>query len=228
MYSLRRTLAVRFSLTMLAALMLIGMGAFFGVTRTLSHFTSQGMVSALELETDVLARGLSVARRVQSHDMASFVESINRFVVVRDAAGTVLVANTPLAHDLPLDSVMFQRALTGERAWSTDRWGGSRVRSVLAPVPPGSHPEFAVVQVSASLDPLARSGRRVLAYVVGIVLLATAMTAVGAGWLAKSAVAPVEVITRHAGAINPPIRAPVSVGMVPRRPGDGPEPESSR
>ncbi len=203
MYSLRRTLSVRFSITMFAALMLIGMGAFFGVRRTLSDLTNQGLISALELESDVLARGLSVARRAQSDDMISFVESINRFVVVRDEAGNALVANTPLAYDLPLDTAMFQRAMSGERAWSTDRWGGGRVRSVLAPAPPGSHPGFAVVQISASLDPLARSGRGVLAFVVGIVLLATTMTAVGAGWLAKSAVAPVEVITRHASAIQP-------------------------
>ncbi len=136
MYSLRRTLSVRFSITMFAALMLIGMGAFFGVRRTLSDLTNQGLISALELESDVLARGLSVARRAQSDDMISFVASINRFVVVRDEAGNALVANTPLAYDLPLDTAMFQRALSGERAWSTDRWSGGRVRSVLAPAPP--------------------------------------------------------------------------------------------
>jgi len=49
--------------------------------------TNQGLVSALELESDVLAQGLSVARRAQSDEMISFVESINRFVVVRDEAG---------------------------------------------------------------------------------------------------------------------------------------------
>ncbi len=202
MYSLRRTLSVRFSITMFAALMLIGMGAFFGVTRTLSRLTDQSLVSALELVSDVLARGLSVARHAEPDDFSAFVEGINRFVVVRDAAGHVVVANTPLAHNLPLDSATFGRAMNGERAWSTDRWGPSRVRSLFARAPAGSHPGFAIVQVAASLDPLATTDRAVLLFVIGIVILATAMTAVGAGWLAKSAVAPVAEITRRAQAID--------------------------
>ncbi len=202
MYSLRRTLSVRFSITMFAALMLIGMGAFFGVRRTLSHLTDQSLVSALELVSDVLARGLSVARHAEPDDFSAFVEGINRFVVVRDAAGHVVVANTPLAHDLPLDSAAFGRAMNGERVWSTDRWEFGRARSLFYRAPTGSHPGFAIVQVAASLDPLARIDRAVLLLVIGIVILATAMTAVGAGWLAKSAVAPVAEITRRAEAID--------------------------
>ncbi len=202
MYSLRRTLSVRFSITMFAALTLIGMGAFFGVRHTLRHSTDASLASALELVSDVLARGLSVARHAEPDDFSTFVEEINRFVVVRDAAGQVVVANTPLAHDLPLDSAMFGRAMNGERARSTDRWGPGLVRSLYSRVPTGSHPEFAIVQVAASLDPLARTDRAVLLLVIGIVILATAMTAVGAGWLAKSAVAPVAEITRRAEAID--------------------------
>ncbi len=89
MYSLRRTLSVRFSITMFAALMLIGMGAFLSVRRTLNDLTDQSLVSALELVSDVLARGLSVARHAEPDDSSAFVEGINRFVVVRDAAGQV-------------------------------------------------------------------------------------------------------------------------------------------
>ena len=89
MYSLRRTLSVRFSITMFAALMLIGMGAFFGVRRTLRHSTDASLASALELVSDVLARGLSVARHAEPDDFSPFVEGINHFVVVRDAAGQV-------------------------------------------------------------------------------------------------------------------------------------------
>ncbi len=135
MYSLRRTLSVRFSITMFAALMLIGMGAFFGVRRTLSHLTDQSLVSTLKLVSDVLARGLSVARHAEPDDFSAFVEGINRFVVVRDAAGNVVVANSPLAHNLPLDSATFERAMNGERAWSTDRWEPGRVRSLFSSAP---------------------------------------------------------------------------------------------
>ena len=89
MYSLRRTLSVRFSITIFAALMLIGMGAFFGVRRTLSRLTDQSLVSALELVSDVLARGLSGARQAEPYDFSPFVEGINHFVVGRAAAGQV-------------------------------------------------------------------------------------------------------------------------------------------
>ncbi len=57
MYSLRRTLGVRFSLTMLAALMLIGMAAFFGLTRTLNHLTNQG--PSLKIPSQSIHRGFN-------------------------------------------------------------------------------------------------------------------------------------------------------------------------
>lgn len=206
MYSLRRTLGVRFSVTMFAALMLIGMGAFFGVRRNLSRLTDQSLVSALELSSDVLARGLFVAPHTQATDVATFVDQVNRFVVVRDTLGRALASNTVLTAGLPFDSLAFRRAVGGERAWSTGRWGHGRVRSLYDRTPPGSHMGFAVVQVAASLDPLATRSRAVLLFILGIVALATVMTAVGAGWLAKSAVAPVADITEHATAIHPGTR----------------------
>jgi signal transduction histidine kinase len=206
MYSLRRTLSVRFSVTMFAALMLIGMGAFFGVRRNLSRLTDQSLVSALELNSDVLARGLFVAPHTHAIDVATFVDQVNRFVVVRDSLGRPLASNTVLASGLPFDSVAFRRAIDGERAWSTGRWGNGRVRSLYARTPPGSHMGFAVVQVAASLNPLANRSHAVLAFILGIVVLATLMTAIGAGWLAKSAVAPVADITAHATAIHPSTR----------------------
>ena len=201
MRSLRRTLSVRFSLTLFAALMLIGMGAFYGVRRTLYRLTDASLVSALELESDVLALGRSVAQ-TPPQDLHTFVAGINRFVVVRDASGRVVVRNTRLAAGLPLDSAAFRLAMRGQRAWTTDRWTAGKIRSLYSPTPDGSHPGFAVLQVSASLTPLTRTDRAMFVFVVGIVLLATATTAVGAGWLARSAVAPVAVITQHAKAIH--------------------------
>jgi signal transduction histidine kinase len=202
MYSLRRTLSVRFSITMFVALMLIGMGAFVGVRRTLSRLTDQSLLSALELESDVLALGRSVAVSPYQNDVAAFVEGINRFVVIREASGQIVVRNTPLAAGLPLDSAAFLQALNGGRAWATERWANGQIRSLYSRTPAGSHPGFAVLQVSASLSPLARTDRGIFLFIFGIVILATAGTAVGAGWLAKSAVAPVALITERAKAIH--------------------------
>jgi signal transduction histidine kinase len=202
MYSLRRTLSVRFSLTMFVALMLIGMGAFVGVSRTLNRLTDQSLISALELESDVLALGRSVAQSPYQSDITAFVEGINRFVVVREASGQIVVRNTPLASGLPLNSAAFQEALNGRRSFSTERWADGQIRSLYSPTPPGSHPGFAVLQVSASLSPMARTDRAVFLLIFGIVIMATAGTALGAGWLAKSAVAPVTLITERAKAIH--------------------------
>ena len=202
MYSLRRTLSVRFSLTMFVALMLFGMGAFVGVRRTLRRLTDQGLTSALELESDVLALGRSVAQSPYQDDITAFVEGINRFVVVRDASGQIVVRNTPLASGLPLNSAAFQEALDGTRVFSTERWASGQIRSLYSRTPPGSHPGFAVLQVSASLSPLARTDRGVFLFIFLIVIVATAGTALGAGWLAKSAVAPVGLITDRARDIH--------------------------
>ncbi len=108
MYSLYRTLSVRFSLTMFCALVLIGAGAFLGVRQTLRVLTDGGLRSALELESDVLAAGLAVARNSQATDLAAFVSSVNRFVGVRDSLGNLVATNTPLAYDLPLDQATFE------------------------------------------------------------------------------------------------------------------------
>ncbi len=203
MRSLSRTLSVRFSLTMFVALALIGAGAFLGGRPTLSRLVDRGLAAALGLESAVLAVGLSIAQDPGPDDLAAFVDRINRFVVVRDSAGNVVATNTPLGKDLPLASESFEQALGGERAWASGTWEHGRLRSVYAPTPVGSLPGFDVIQVSASLQPLRRAGQRLLFFVAVTVVLAVGATAVGAGWLARSSVAPVGEITRHAEAIDP-------------------------
>jgi two-component system OmpR family sensor kinase len=203
MFSLRRTLAVRFSLTIFAALLLIALWAFLGAQHTLRRQLDNGLHSALNLEQDVLASGSSLPPHPGRADFASFVQQVNRFVVVRDRHGNILNLNTPLAGDLPLDSAAFAAALAGRTVWATHRWGEQWVRSVFAPVPAASPPGMQVVQVAASLGPLERENREVLFLLLGTVLLGTVATAFGAVWLAGSAVRPVAEITQQAERIGP-------------------------
>lgn len=202
-YSLRRTLAVRFSLTIFAALLLIALWAFLGAQRTLRTELDNGLVSALNLERDVLASGSTLPAHAGPRDFQDFVHHVNRFVVVRDHQGSILNLNTELARDLPLDSASFSAARAGGAAWSTAGWGNGRVRSVYAPVPASSPPGMSVVQVAASLHPLAEENREVLFLLLGTVLLGTLATAFGAVWLAGSAVRPVTEITAQAEAVEP-------------------------
>ena len=202
-HSLRRALAVRFSLTIFAALLLIALWAFLGTRRTLRTALDNGLMSALNLERDVLASGGTVAAHAGPTDFGDFVHNVNRFVVVRDARGNVLNINTALAGDLPIDSASFAVARDGGIVWVTTPWGDERVRSVYAPAPANSPSGMRVMQVAASLHPLAQENREVLFLLLGTVLLGTVATAFGAVWLAGSAVQPVTEITEQAEAIEP-------------------------
>lgn len=202
-YSLRRTLAVRYSLTIFAALLLIALWAFLGAQHTLRTALDNGLVSALNLERDILASGNTLPAHAGAADFQDFVHHVNRFVVVRDDRGNILNMNTALAGDLPIDSSSFTAARAGATSWSTAAWGDQRVRSVYAPVPANSPPGMSVVQVAASLHPLAEENRQVLFLLLGTVLFGTVATAFGAVWLAGSSVQPVTEITAQAEAIEP-------------------------
>jgi signal transduction histidine kinase len=202
MYSLRRTLAVRLCLTLLVALTLIGTWAFLSVHRTLRTQLDQSLSSALALELDAIATGASLARHAGPADTVEFVRDINRLVVLRDASGNVVAANSPLAWGLVRDSAAFEGAMAGERRWVTEPWGSGWVRAVYAPMPRGMHPSAVVLEVAASTAPLARANRDTLFVMIGTVVLGLVATAFGATWLAGSAVAPVEEIARQAEGIG--------------------------
>jgi signal transduction histidine kinase len=201
-YSLRRTLAVRFSLTILAALVLIALWAFMGAQHALRAELDTGLMSALNLERAVLASGHALPPHTGPADFATFVRDVNRFVVVRDVSGNVLDVNTSLAGDVPLDSAGLTAARNGQIRWVTSRWDDQWVRTVYAPAPVGSPPAMRVVEVAASLKPLEEENSQVLFFLIGTVLLGTVATAFGAVWLASSAVEPVGEITTQARAIR--------------------------
>jgi signal transduction histidine kinase len=202
-YSLRRILAVRFSLTIFAALVLIALWAFMGAQHALRTQLDNGLVSALNLETDVLASGHSLPPHTGPLGFDDFVNQVNRFVVVRDVKGNVLDVNTALAGDLPLDSAGLAVARDGRTRWLTTRWGTQWVRTLYAPAPPGSPPAMRVVEVAASLEPLEQENRQVLFFLIGTVLLSTVATGFGAVWLASSAVEPVTEIADQAASFKP-------------------------
>ncbi len=202
MRSLRRALAVRFSLTMIVALMLIALWAFTGTHRRLEHQLEASLTSAMHLQLAALVRGIPIAFQPGSEDLEAFVQNVNRFVTVRDSSGHVITANTPFAGGLPVDSASFKRALGGELAFTSQSWANRRIHSLYAPTLQGSDPEMAIIQVAASLEPLSDAGRNILFFMVGTVVLGAVATMFGAAWLAESSVAPVSEITAQARAIT--------------------------
>ncbi|KPJ88014.1 MAG: hypothetical protein AMS18_13900 [Gemmatimonas sp. SG8_17] len=203
MRSLRRTLAVRFSFTIFLALLLISLWAFLGTHYSLSRQLDESLKSTLQLEAATLAARLPVVFQPGSNDLDTFVRQVNRFIAVRDAAGEVLSANTIFAISLPMDSARFEHALSREQVIASHSWSGHRIRSLYAPAPAGSVGGAAVIQVAASLQPLGEVERRIFSLMLATVLLGTAATMVGAGWLARVAVEPVAAVTAQAQAITP-------------------------
>jgi signal transduction histidine kinase len=203
MYSLRRTLAVRFSLTIFVALLLIALWAYLGAQRILREELDRGLAASAHIESDALAAGYPIAEHSEPVDVAQFIETVNRFVVVRTSLGAVVSANAPLSTSLPLDTASFARAVAGQQVWVTQEWGDHRVRCFYWAAQVRDHEQPVVIQVAASLTPLSAANREVLFLLLGTVLLGTVASWLGAGWLAGSSVDPVAEITEQAGKIGP-------------------------
>lgn len=204
MYSLHRTLAVRYSATMFVALLAIALWACIGTTRLLRDELDRSLLAGTRLETAALETGRPLSVQASIGAVDDFVREINRFVVARDSAGRVVSANTPLALDLPLDTAAFQAARRGRESWAApEHWHDHDLRSRYVPAPRGAPPRHAVVQVSASLAPLDHMARDIFFLMLGTVLLGTVATVYGASWLARSAVRPVLEIADEAEAVAP-------------------------
>src|SRR5688572_498714 len=197
---LSRTLAVRFALTMGVALVVITLGAYRGMTRILRDQLDRSLRSTYELQSGALAARGSIFR-LPGVDERRFEEEINRLVVGRDTAGRIVQANTEPAMDLTLDAAAFGRALSGRTTAADGKWRGREVRALYGPAPAGAG-AIAVLEVGASLGPLEAASREVLFGMLATALLGAVASLVGAAWLTRSALEPVETIARQATAIQ--------------------------
>ncbi|HEY3012335.1 MAG TPA: sensor histidine kinase N-terminal domain-containing protein, partial [Gemmatimonadales bacterium] len=179
---------------MFAALLGLALWGYLGVRNAMMQQLDGSLQSSARLQVDNLAVQGGLAAH-QSAALNRFIEDVNRVVTVRDSAGRILTSNTTLGHDLPLEAIAFRASRWGRPTMVTQQWHGHGFRSIYLPVPPTGPTEAAVVQVGASLIPLEASLNTVLFQMAGTVLLVTLATAIGAGWLAGSAVAPVHQIT---------------------------------
>jgi two-component system OmpR family sensor kinase len=203
MYSLRRTLSVRFSATLFAALLLIAAWAFLGARRLMLEQLDRDLAAGAQLESSYLRAGFPLHPHPDLFTWDEFVDEVNRFVVARDSVGTIVAANTGLAADLPLDTAAFTQAASGADVWTTQPWLGERIRALYVPVAVRGPQGRLVVQVAASYERLDRSRNDLLLLMLGTVLLGTLATSLGARWLADSSVEPVLAITAQAEAVEP-------------------------
>lgn len=199
MRTLRGTLTFRFTLTMLVALIVIAGSLYLVARRTLHRQLDQSLYNLVGVELDTLTLVSGGALDSSHTTLEMFIDRVNRFVVRRSWQGHALAVNTPYAVDLPLDSQALADARAGEVHWRTAPWRGRAMRSVYAP---GSG-AAGVVQVAASLEPLAAVDRSLLLLLVGTVALGSAATLAGASWLGGSAARPIDDIVDQAREIEP-------------------------
>jgi two-component system OmpR family sensor kinase len=199
---LRRTLTLRFSGTMFVALSAIALWAYLGVRHTLHEQLDRSLRSAVRLLADEMVAFGAPSRHKSPSDPEQFARELNRLIVVRDSTGGIVAANTALARRLPLDTVSLTRARRGDTTFVTSPWLDGHARAVYMPGPPTLADQGLVLQVGASLQPLHDATRTVLYRMIGTVLLGTLATLIGASWLARSAVAPVNEIASHAAAVT--------------------------
>ena len=200
-FSLQRTLAVRFSVTMFAGLLGLALWGYLGVRDTLIQQLDRSLESSAQLQVDNLVAHGSLAVHGRT-ELGRFIQQINRFVALRDSTGRILTGNISFAQSLPLEVAALQQAHRGRRVFVTQQWQDHGLRSIYLPAPRIDGAAGRVVQVGASLFPIEGSLNHVLLRMVGTVLLVSLATAIGAGWLAASAVRPVHRITAQARAIT--------------------------
>lgn len=193
---------------MLAALLATASLTFMGVRRIFRNQLDRALQGAASLQAAVLGGGEGIPTRSGGPDFERFVEEVNRFVVQRDGAGRITGASDLHARTLPLDSAAFATALAGAPSWATVRWRNGAARTFYVRAPPGSPPDAVVIQVAAVMGPFYRASRAILAEILGLALVATLATLVGARWLAGSVTGIVDQIAAEAAAIRPGVEVP--------------------
>jgi signal transduction histidine kinase len=203
MYSLRRVLAVRFSLTLFLALGVIALWAMLGVRNTLRDQIDRALASTLALQTARLAAGSHIPQQPGALDFRKYFEDGSRLVLIRRTDGSVVEASASNLVNFPTDTAAVVAAASGRTTSADENWNDHAVRTVYAPAPAGSPSGSAVIEVAASLQPLLETNRQLLFAMLGTVLLGTIAVILGSYWLAGSAVAPVLEVAAQANAMMP-------------------------
>jgi signal transduction histidine kinase len=197
--SLRRTLSVRFSGTMLVALAGIAAWTYFGIRRTMYRQLDDSLQNTATLQVDLVSSLGSLAPHSGLDNPERFVRT-NRVVSLRDSSGRVMVQNANLGRALALDTRAFEAARRGQPAYADEAWGDDRMRSLYAPAP--SRGGAAVLEITTSTAPLERDLDLLALQMLATVLLASLATFIGADWLAARSLEPLQEVLRQARAIT--------------------------
>jgi two-component system OmpR family sensor kinase len=184
---------------------------WLAASRVLHHQVDQGIAALAFIAANELERAAQCSDRmhVMAVDALRYNRDINRYIIFRDPRCAATRAIPGWAMDLPADSAAMRAARRDTATFSNARWHSMNVRSAyLAVSDSGMVAGGArVVQVASSLDRVQAMQRLLLVGLLGIVVLGSGATFVGAWRLAGSAVRPVMEITEQvthieAGTLN--------------------------
>jgi two-component system heavy metal sensor histidine kinase CusS len=182
-----------------AALIVIALLAFLGIRRTLLTQLDRSLRATAELQAYSYTYSGSIVRLPNyPPDSDHFIQDVNRFVAVRDSLGRILDANTAGARRLPVDGKALARAQSGATAIVTDRIDEHDFRILYRPIPGSAGGSTAVLQVSASLQPLLHAARNDLWLMLATAGIGALAALAGSWWLGGSALAPVHAIASQA------------------------------
>lgn len=181
-------------------LLLAAAAAYWATQSVLRREFDRGLIAAAFLayehfETTAEHPGLDP---LLASDRPRYARDVNRYLVLRDATGVPTRSLPAFAGDLPLDSAAFDQALAGARTWGDGVWHGEAIRSFYTPFERHGVSGGQVLQVTASLAPIAAVQRVMIIVLLAVTLVGTLVTWAGAWVLAGSAVRPVYEITAQA------------------------------
>ena len=198
--SLGRTLAVRFAITMGVGLAAAAVAAHRGTGRVMRHQLDHALAATaffIGVDTAADPTETPVGPEI-ALDPVHYELDVNRYIVLRADGGAVLHAVPAVAATLPFDSGAARGALTGDPVWHDARWGNRAIRILYYADPTRDPGGDRVLQVAASLSPIERVQRNLIAVLVLVVVLGTGASFLGASRLAASAMRPVADITGQA------------------------------
>ncbi len=202
--SLRRTLAVRFAATMGVGLVAASVAAYCASFQVLRRQLDHGLAAAAFLAAehfDEADERLRLEPLITS-DRARYERDVNRYIVLRGPNGQSLSGLPQFAAELPLDTAAFGAAREGTPVWTDQEWHDRPIRSLYTPLTRGGGNDGRVLQVATLLQPIVTLRWQLLLVLIGVVLLGSGATLIGAWRLAGSAVRPVSEITQQATRIE--------------------------
>jgi two-component system OmpR family sensor kinase len=205
--SFRFTLAVRFTVTMAAAVVAMSVGILLAMKNRLDQELDASILAVASIQaasvTDAPSGAMHFHEWELTPDEAASVRELIRYAQVWSEDGMSLLRSQFMTSDLPLDRDALAEAGGGRLVWAEAEYEGNPVRALYYPLERlGAAHRRHVLQVAAPLRARNRMIEQMLVFFTGISILVVVGTWFGSWWLAGRVVRPVHEIIDQAEEIG--------------------------